>query len=336
MKAAAPGDSGTGAGGRATVPTRPGGSRDAHLPRPGDPWTPIPLTRWSGEYLAEKGVEGGRLDAEFLLAHVLGLGRLDLYLQHDRPLLPRELEVFRGLLKRRAAREPLQHVLGSAPFRELDLLSDSRALIPRPETEILVEEVLAWAAEVAPDLSGADGAEVGRDDRKPLLALEIGTGTGAIALSLLTEGPFRRIVATDSSPQALAVARENAERNGVSEALEFREGSLFAPVGEGERFHVLVSNPPYIPDGDRAGLAPEVRDWEPTTALFAGPEGLDVLLPLVAGAPDVLLPGGLLALEVGHGQAGRVARAVEETGGFREIRIRPDLAGRERVVLGVA
>lgn len=311
--------------------------RDAHLPRPGNPWTPIQLTRWSGAYLREKGVEGGRLDAEYILAHVLGLRRLDLYLQHDRPLLPGELDAFKGLLRRRAAREPLQHVLGSASFRGLDLLSDSRALIPRPETEVLVEEVLAWSREARPDLlPPAEEGENVMGRTKLLLALDIGTGTGAISLSLLKEGPFGRVVATDASPQALALARANAERNGLSGALELRAGSLFGPVQEGERFHVVVSNPPYVPEGDKPGLAPEVRDWEPAMALFAGPEGLDVLLPLVDGVLDHLLPGGLLALEVGLGQAGRVARAVEETGGFREIRIRPDLAGRERVVLGVA
>lgn len=315
---------------------RTAAARDVHLPSPGEPWTPIQLTRWSGEYLQEKGVESGRLDAEHLLAHVLGLRRLDLYLQHDRPLLPGELDSFRRLLKRRAAREPLQHVLGSAPFRQLDLLSDSRALIPRPETEVLVEEVLAWSreAEGNPSSWPEEGGE-GLGGRG-LLALDIGTGTGAIALSLLREGPFERVVATDVSPQALAVARANADRNGLSRSLELREGAFFDPIRNGERFHVLVSNPPYIPEGDRSDLAPEVRDWEPAMALFAGPEGLDVLLPLVSGALERLLPGGLLALEVGYGQAGRVARAVEATGGFREIRIRPDLAGRERVVLGVA
>lgn len=311
--------------------------RDAHLPRPGSPWTPIQLTRWSGAYLEERGLEGGRLDAEHILAHVLGLRRLDLYLQHDRPLLPGELDTFKGLLRRRAVREPLQHVLGTAPFRGLDLLCDSRALIPRPETEVLVEEVLAWTREAWPDLfppAGGGGELAGRP--RPLLALDIGTGSGAISLALLKEGPFGRVVGTDVSPPALSVARANAERNGLSGALELRSGSLFDPIQEGERFHVLVSNPPYIPEGDRPALAPEVRDWEPAVALFAGPEGLDFLLPLVESALDYLLPGGLLALEVGCGQAGKVARAVEETGGFREIRIRPDLAGRERLVLGVA
>jgi len=312
-------------------------ARNVHVPGPGEPWTPIRLTRWSGEYLEEKGVHGGRLDAELLLAHVLGLKRLDLYLQFDRPLHPRELDTFKALLRRRAAREPLQHILGNAPFRELDLLSDSRALIPRPETEVLVGEVLAWARDAGIGLEQGPRHE---DEVTPLPrvlnGVEIGTGTGAIALSLLKEGPFSRVVATDSSSQALALARENAERSGLTAFLELREGSLFEPLASGERFHVVVSNPPYIPEGERDQLAPEVRDWEPHCALFAGTEGLDFLIPLVEGALGFLVPGGLLALEVGAGQAGRVARAMDGTGGFSEIRVRPDLAGRERVVLGVA
>jgi release factor glutamine methyltransferase len=311
--------------------------RDAHLPGPGEPWTPIRLTRWSGEYLEEKGVEGGRLDAELMLAHVLRLGRLDLYLQFDRPLFPGELDTFKALLKRRASREPLQYILGTVPFRELDLRVDPRALIPRPETEVLVGEVLAWAWEcgvgVSPEHEPVEGSGA---LPKVLTALDIGTGTGAIALSLLKEGPFCSVVATDSSPEALALALENARRSGLEGSLELRGGFLFDPLRSGERFHVLVSNPPYIPEVDWGGLLPEVRDWEPPDALLAGPEGLDVLTPLVKGALGFLIPGGLLALEVGDGQAGRVARAMEGTGGFSEIRVRPDLAGRERVVLGVA
>ncbi len=265
-------------------------------------------------------MEGGRLDAELLLSHVLGVERLHLYLQFDRPLQPRELDPFRALLKRRAAREPLQHLVGRVVFREVELLSDGRALIPRPETEILVEEVLRWAAEAGSSLS----------------ALDLGTGTGAIALSLLKEGPFRQVVATDTSPDALSLARENARREALETGLELRQGPLFAPLAPEERFQVVVSNPPYIPEGDREGLQPEVRDFDPPGALFAGPEGLDVLIPLVRGAGSFLARDGLLALEVGVGQANRVAREMEAAGGFREIRIRPDLNGRERVVLGLA
>ncbi len=290
------------------------------IPGPGEAWDPIRLTRWSGEYLKEKGVENGRLDAELLLAHVLGVGRLDLYLQYDRPLRSGELESFKALLRRRASREPLQYVVGRATFRDLDLRADPRALIPRQETEVLVQEVLDWAKAVA----------------VPLSALDMGTGSGAIALSLLKEGSFRRMLATDSSSDALKLARENARDLGLEERVEFRLGGGFEPVHPGERFDVIVSNPPYIPEGDMPSLQPEVRDWEPRGALSAGPEGLDVLLPLVSRAPAFLEAGGLLAVEIGEGQGVEVVRAMEETGAFGSIRIRPDLAGRERVVLGVA
>ena len=293
---------------------------DDHLPGPGESWTPIRLTRWSGEYLRGKGVESGRLDAEHLLAHVLNVGRLDLYLQFDRPLRSRELDEFKALLRRRAAREPLQYVLGKSSFREIDLLTDPRALIPRPETEVLVGEVLAWAQ-----------GKVG-----PLTALDIGTGSGAIAFSLLGEGSFKKVVGTDPSQDALELAKENAAAQGLGESFELREGPLFEPLREGERFDVVVSNPPYVRDGERDALQPEVRDWEPAQALFAGPEGLGVILPLVRGSSTFLREGGLFATEIGEGQGAEVVRAMEETGAFRGVLVRPDLTGRERVVLGVA
>ena len=162
---------------------------------------------------------------------------------------------------------------------------------------------------------------------------DMGTGTGAVALSLAAEGTWTRVVATDVSAEALSVAADNAERHDLSGLVEFREGSLFEPLEEGEQFDVIVSNPPYIADGEKGELQPEVRDWEPAEALFAGEDGLDVIRPLVAGAPERLLSGGLLALECGLGQAERVAADVNATGAFATARIRPDLAGRPRVVM---
>ncbi len=299
----------------------PGGNPDAaHLPGPGEAWTPIRLTRWSGEYLEGKGIENGRLDAELLLADVLDVARLDLYLQFDRPLRTKEIAAFKALLLRRASREPLQYVLGRTAFRELELRTDPRALIPRQETETLVGEVLAWAGQ-------QNGA---------LTALDVGTGSGAIALSLLKEGPFELAVGTDVSPEALDLARENARDHGLAERIDLRAGAGFDPVGAGERFDVVVSNPPYVPEADEGSLQPEIREWEPFKALFAGPDGLEVLLPLVAGVPAFLKPGGLFALEVGDGQSVTVGKALEETGCFKWVSIRSDLVGRERVVLGVA
>lgn len=275
---------------------------------------------WTAEYLAAKGVDRARLEGEHLLAHALGLKRLDLYLQYDRPLTPEELDGFRPLVKRRARREPLQYIVGSQPFRELDLLVDGRVLIPRPETEVLVEEVLAWARGRAPE--GGD-----------LDALDLGTGSGAIALSLAVEGPFRRVVATDRSVAALDVAALNRAAAGLDERVDLREGADFEPLAEDERFDVVVSNPPYVAERERPGLEPEVLDWEPEGALFAGPDGLDVIRRIVAGAPARLREGGLLALEIGAGQAGAVEGLLAGMDGWDSVTVRADLAGRERVVL---
>lgn len=289
---------------------RPVGSGDA-------PWTVLRLMLWSADYLSDKGVESARLDAEYLLAHVLGVGRLEMYLQHERPLVPSELAAFRPLLRRRANREPLQHILGRQVFRELDLEVGPEALIPRPETELLVQEILDWAAD-----AGAAG----------LSALDLGTGTGAIALSLLAEGPFTRVVATDISTPALDLAARNAASAGLQEGLELREGAFLEAAPEGELFDVVVSNPPYVAEVDRDALQPEVLDWEPVEALFAGPDGLSALREIVRDAGAALRPGGLLALEIGDGQADRVVQLIDGRGEYRGVRVLRDLAGKQRVV----
>ncbi|HEU0012181.1 MAG TPA: peptide chain release factor N(5)-glutamine methyltransferase [Longimicrobium sp.] len=278
-------------------------------------WTVGEMLRWTTEYLQGKGFDNARRNAEVLLADLLRLKRLDVYLQFERPLSPDELAEFRARLLRRARREPLQYIDGRAHFRHLVLAVDRRVLIPRPETEVLVQEVLDWAA-----------------GRQGLHALDVGTGSGAIALALATEGPFARVVATDVREDALAVARANHAACAASAPVEFRAGDLLAPV-RGEEFDVVASNPPYVGDEERVTLDAEVRDWEPGSALFAGTGGLDVIRRLVAGAPEVLRPGGLLALEVGAAQGPAVARLVEETGAFAEARVRKDLAGRDRIVL---
>ena len=280
----------------------------------GESWTILRMILWSAEYLKNKGVETGRLDAEWLLAAALGVDRLQLYLKYDRPLRSEEREAFKPLLRRRAGREPLQYIIGRTGFRELELKTDPRVLIPRPETEVLAQEVLDWAS------AGAESV------------WDMGTGAGAVALSLATEGTWTRVVATDVSPEALSVAADNAERYDLGGHVEFREGSLFEPLEEGERFDVIVSNPPYIAEGEKGELQPEVRDWEPPEALFAGEDGLDVIRQLVAGAPKHLLSGGLLALECGLGQAEGIAADVQATGAFGAVRIRADLTGRPRFV----
>ncbi|HEU4455959.1 MAG TPA: peptide chain release factor N(5)-glutamine methyltransferase [Longimicrobium sp.] len=288
-------------------------------------WTVMEMVGWTANYLGEKGFHSPRLNAELLLAGTLGLKRLDLYLQFDRPLKPEELAAFKERLRRRAKREPLQYIDGKAAFRDLWLAVDPRVLIPRPETEVLVQAVLDWASARCP----VPGAQEGGPR---LTALDVGTGSGAIALALATEGPFDRVVATDLSTGALEVARANREAAAPDAPVEFREGSLFAPVA-GERFDVVVSNPPYVGAEERDALDAEVRDWEPAGALFAGAGGLDVLRPLVAGAPAHLNAGGLLAMEMGAAQADAVCALVRETGAFGEPRVVRDLAGRDRIVL---
>lgn len=284
-----------------------------------EPWTVLRVMLWSADYLADNGVESARLDAEHLLAHVLGVGRLEMYLRHEHQMQPSELDDFRPLLKRRASREPLQYILGRQAFRDLELEVAPGVLIPRVETEQLVGTVLEWTE---------------MDGRNSLVGLDLGTGSGAIALALLTEGPFRRMVATDTSKVALNVAQKNSVSVGFDDRLELRLGSLFAPVLTGERFDVVVSNPPYVAESDRDDLPPEVLDWEPHEALFAGSNGLSMLRKVVAGAAAVMEHRGLLALEVGAGQAEEIAGFMDGQLRFEDVRVRKDLAGIERIVTG--
>jgi release factor glutamine methyltransferase len=282
----------------------------------GGPWTVLGMILWSADYLRDKGIDTGRLDAEHLLASVVGVDRLGLYLAFERPLTPAELDGYRPLLKRRAAREPLQYILGRQPFRELDLEVGPSVLIPRPETEVLVDQIL----------------EAIRGDDPGGTALDLGTGSGAIALSLAFEGSFASVVATDVDDAALEVARRNRDAAGLGERVELRRGSLFEPLKRSERFDVIASNPPYVGEGDEESLEPEVRDWEPRAALFAGADGLDVLRRIAVGACEHLRPGGLLALEVGAGQARIVADWLESDRGYVEVKVMRDYTGRERFV----
>jgi release factor glutamine methyltransferase len=283
----------------------------------GESWSIKRMIFWSAEYLDSKGVENARLDAEWLLAEALDMDRLEMYLQYDRLLDSVEKSAFKSLLLRRAAREPLQYILGNTSFRELDLLTDIRVLIPRQETEILVESVLSWGSEKEEGL--------GR-------VLDLGTGSGAIGISLALEGECSQVVATDVKSDALAVAIINAKRNGVKDLMEFRLGSLFEPIKSDDKFQVIVSNPPYIPDSEVGLLQPEVVDWEPTEALFGGKSGMEIMKEIIIGAPKNLTSKGLLALECGLGQSKQVASEIEATETFGEVMIHRDLTGRERVV----
>jgi release factor glutamine methyltransferase len=265
----------------------------------------------SKEFLAAKGVPSPRVDAEHLVARALGVTRLDLYLQHDRPLNEAELAAARELVRRRGTREPLAYVLGDWGFRRLVLATDRRALVPRPETETVVERCLAL-------LAGIEAPRV----------LDVGTGSGAIALAIADEHPGARVTAIDVSADALALARENAERTGLAGSVELAEHDLAAGLPGGP-YDLVVSNPPYVLPEEIDTLEAEVREWEPRQALV----GRGATEAIVAGAPGVLASGGRLVLEVGDGTAEAVAALLADAG-FRDVVRTPDLTGRDRVVEG--
>jgi len=262
--------------------------------------------RESAEDLERAGVESPRLDVELIAEHALGLGRVDLYTQRDRVLTDAKIAFLRGLVDRRAAREPLAYVLGEWGFRHLTLRTDSRALVPRPETEVLVERALAL-------LDGLDAPHV----------LDVGVGSGAVALSLARERPGVRVTATDISADAIALARENADALGLE--VELVHTNLLDGV-DGP-FDLVVSNPPYVHEDELAALEPEVRDWEPHKALLD--EGQT--LAIARDARRVLARAGALAVEVHEHEAAATAAAFAALG-YHPVAVTRDLAGRERVV----
>lgn len=284
-----------------------------------DVWTIARILKTTQDYFAAKGIDSPRLDAEVLLAHVLKVGRVHLYTHHDRPLDTAERDAYRELVRRRAAREPVAYILAEREFYGRAFTVTRDVLVPRPETEHLVDAVLAWARE--------------RGLAAPRLA-DLGTGSGAIAVTLAAELPDAHVVATDLSPAALEVARGNAARLGVGERVELLHGDLLAPLAalSERRFDVIASNPPYVPETDRRDLQPEVRDHEPAMALFAGADGLAVIRRLVAEAGAFLGRPGLLAFEIGAGQAAAV-RALCEQHGWPAVEFAADLQGHPRVAL---
>jgi release factor glutamine methyltransferase len=266
------------------------------------------VLRRAAEHLG-KTSETGRLDAELLLAHALGRQRIDLYTDFDRPLNADELGAYRALVARRARHEPVAYILGEWGFRRLTLAVDPRALIPRPETEIVVERALAHIRELeAPRV------------------LDVGTGTGAIALAIADEHPGARVTAIDVSPDALALARENAERTGIE--LELLEHDVAGGLPDGP-YDLVVSNPPYVEPAELETLMPDVRDFEPHVALV----GQGVTERVARAAADGLSTGGWLVLEVGDGQAAATVELLERLG-YADVRAAPDLTGRDRVVEG--
>lgn len=269
------------------------------------------------EALTEASQKITRRDAETLLAHLLAHDRAWLLAHADDAIEPQVHATLRGLTARRAANEPLQHLTGTQEFFGLPLRVTREVLIPRPETEHLVEAVIGWA----------------RTQSQPRFRiLDVGTGSGAIALALAANLPHAEITALDISPAALDIARDNAERTGLAARVRFLQSDLLAAVSHERPFDVIASNPPYVAETDASTLAPEVREHEPSLALYAGPEGLEIYRRLLPQAQALLRPGGLLAMEIGYGQRDAVTALLA---GWHNVRFVDDYAGIPRVALAL-
>jgi release factor glutamine methyltransferase len=270
----------------------------------------------SADFLGARSVEAARLQAELLLAHVLGLPRMQLYLQFERALTEKETDRYRELIKRRGSREPLQQIIGSTSFCGLEIVVNRYVLVPRPETELLAETAWTFLRQLPVEPA----------------VLDFGTGSGCLAIALAIHSPLSRITAVDISSDALALARQNAAAHSVGDRIKFYQGEGLAALPQGLRFDLLVSNPPYIPTAEIATLHPEVRDFEPHQALDGGADGLNFYRRLSAEASLLVKPGAAAILEFGDGQAETVCGIFEAQNWIVE-QIIPDYSQRPRIVI---
>ena len=276
--------------------------------------TVLEVIKKTTDFFAAKGIESPRLNAELLVGHALALKRMQLYLQFERPLTAAELEAIRPLVRRRGLREPMQYIVGTTDFFGLKLKVDRRALIPRPETERLLEVVTT------------------RQSSPPAMILDLGTGCGAIALGLAHHYPEAKVTAVDSSEEALALARENAAACGLTERVTLLRSNWFDGLPSEARYDLIVANPPYLSAEETALAAPEVNCHEPAQALTAAEGGMGDLRAILAGAPRFLAAGGCLALETGITQHAELAKLAADAG-FKRTESLPDLTGRDRYLL---
>ena len=302
-------------------------TRDPQPETPASPaeqkvWKTLDLLKVTTEHFKKKGYESARLDAEVLLAHTLGCKRLDLYVHFDSPVPPEKLAAFREVVRQRSAGRPVKYILGRCEFMSLEFTVNESVLIPRPETEVVVEAAIEKLQAMT--------------DRPEPLALDLGTGSGCIAIAVAVEIKPARFIATDVSPEALAVAKANAERHGVSGRIQFMQGDfLDALAGSGIEglVDLIVSNPPYVSEAELPALAPDVRLFEPKTALVAGPDGLAAYKKIVPGALQFLRPGGWLVLELGRGQLDAVRAIAEAASGYEAVASAKDYLKMDRAFL---
>lgn len=306
-------------------------------------WTVKAILDWCEGYLASKGDAQPRLSAQWLLGEAMGLSRIELYTNLDKPLSEEERATMRAWVQRRGAGEPLQLICGSAPFRHMTLEVAPGVLIPRPETEVLVSEVLARftppkqvSAYAFEDADAAQPEESLESIPEPIRAIDLCTGSGCIACALATEHPHMEVIALDIAPEALVLAKRNVEAQGVSNRVSVIESDLLAemtadPANAGT-FDIIVSNPPYIPSGVVDTLDAEVNDYEPRLALDGGADGLDLFRRFIGDAHMLLKPNGVLAVELFEDSL-EEARSIALARGFSEARIIQDLAGRDRILI---
>lgn len=288
--------------------------RESNIPRQ---WTIKAVLEWTAAYFTTKGIPSGRLDAELLLAYCLGVDRLHLYMNLERPLARVERDKYRALVRRRATREPVALITGKKEFWSIEFRVVPGVLIPRPDTETLVEAVLA---------------EI-RNLPSPRI-LEIGTGSGAVAISLLSDHQGVFLVASDVCMSAIETARHNAQRAQVDDRLELISMTSYSAIRDEGLFDIICSNPPYIPTAAIDALEPEIRQYEPLAALDGGKDGLDIVRGLILEAPNHLKETGSLFVEIGEGQADEVERILLASGMYRLTRKFRDLAGTPRVIQG--
>ena len=260
--------------------------------------TVLEVIQRSTEFLKNKGVDSPRLQTELLLAHLLNMPRMKLYLNFERKLSETELDNFRELIKRRGQREPLQHIVGSTCFCGLELAVDRQVLIPRPETELLAEQGWTFLNSL-------------KTQHSPLSTLDLGTGSGCLAIALAVHCPMARVFAIDISAEALNLARQNAARHNVRDRIDFLQSDAFAALESPKLFDLIISNPPYIPTADIQSLQIEVRDHDPRQALDGGPDGLAFYRRIATEAAPFLQPGGKIMLEFGDGQAAAIRKIFE-------------------------
>lgn len=301
-----------------------------------DAWTTRRLLTWMSDAFAKKGIDSPRLCAELLLSHVIGCDRLRLYMDADRPASPLERDALRDLVSRALKHEPVQYLVGEAWFHGLPFHVDRRVLVPRPSSETLIEQVLLHAR-ATPGFGGGPGAVTALKGDGIAFA-DICTGSGCLAISLLRFLPEARCLAIDISTDALEVARKNAERHKVADRIDFLHGDLTAPLDAhpiGRDLHYIIANPPYIPDSEWDDVPPNVKNYEPHLALRGGPDGLDLVRPLITQGPEFLRPGGLIAIELASASAPKALDLANANPLLDSARIVTDFEGHPRVLIAV-